>query len=126
MGGSSSKEVPIQDSKRSAIPPPSPAPVHDENAPLPREKLPKALQKIVDNDDDSVFDQLYEGRYVRPSNTIRFLPTPIRSSMRLDEVVDVSPAPLSPPTPMSVTLPTPPEHAPSSSLPNATWRIHQT
>ena len=74
MGGSSSKEAPIQDTNRSAVPPANPAPVHDENAPLPREKLPKALQKIVDNDDDSLFDQLYEGRYVSPPSTIRLLP----------------------------------------------------
>ena len=79
MGGSSSKEVPIQDPKGSAIPPPNPTPVHDENAPLPREKLPKALQKIVDNDDDSLFDQLYEGRCVSPPSTIHLFPILPRS-----------------------------------------------
>jgi mitochondrial fission process protein 1 len=30
--------------------------------PLPREKLPKDLQKIVDREDD-FFDSLYEGQY---------------------------------------------------------------
>ena len=35
--------------------------------PLPREKLPAELQKIVDADDsndDSLFDRIYEGTYV--------------------------------------------------------------
>lgn len=31
--------------------------------PLPREKLPRDLQKIVDQEDD-FFDSLYEGEYV--------------------------------------------------------------
>lgn len=31
-----------------------------ENAPLPREKLPPDLQKLVDND-ESLVDQLYDG-----------------------------------------------------------------
>jgi hypothetical protein len=31
--------------------------------PLPREKLPTDLQKIVDREDD-FFDSLYEGQYV--------------------------------------------------------------
>ena len=31
-----------------------------ENNPLPREKLPESLQKIVD-DEDSLLDQIYDG-----------------------------------------------------------------
>lgn len=34
-----------------------------EGDPLPREKLPESLQKIVDND-ESLMDQLYDGTYV--------------------------------------------------------------
>ena len=33
--------------------------------PLPREKLPESLQKIVDNE-ESLMDQLYDGTYVTP------------------------------------------------------------
>ncbi len=33
------------------------------SAPLPREKLPKDLQKIVDREED-FFESLYEGQYV--------------------------------------------------------------
>ena len=33
--------------------------------PLPREKLPKDLQKIVDKDDDW-WDQIYDGQYDSP------------------------------------------------------------
>ena len=36
---------------------------HSEDDPLPREKLPESLQKIVDNE-DSLMDQLYDGTYV--------------------------------------------------------------
>jgi hypothetical protein len=35
----------------------------DSSKLIPREKLPKNLQKLVDQDDkDSVWDQLYDGR----------------------------------------------------------------
>ena len=34
-----------------------------ENDPLPREKLPDSLQKIID-DEESLMDQLYDGTYV--------------------------------------------------------------
>lgn len=34
-----------------------------ESDPLPREKLPESLQKIVDNE-ESLMDQLYDGTYV--------------------------------------------------------------
>ena len=34
-----------------------------EHDPLPREKLPESLQKIVDNE-ESLMDQLYDGTYV--------------------------------------------------------------
>jgi hypothetical protein len=36
----------------------------DADKPVPREKLPDALQKIVDDDDDSLMEQIYEGTYV--------------------------------------------------------------
>lgn len=34
-----------------------------EDEPLPREKLPESLQKIVDNE-ESLMEQLYDGTYV--------------------------------------------------------------
>ena len=73
MGGTSSKEASAKDARSSAVPASTPKPVHDENEPLPREKLPKALQKIVDSDDDSLFDQLYDGRCVHSSSNAFFL-----------------------------------------------------
>ena len=36
---------------------------YSEDDPLPREKLPDSLQKIVDNE-ESLMDQLYDGTYV--------------------------------------------------------------
>ena len=35
-----------------------------EDDPLPREKLPESLQKIVDNE-ESLMDQIYDGTYVK-------------------------------------------------------------
>ena len=35
-------------------------PKPSDNDPLPREKLPESLQKIVDNE-DSLLDQIYDG-----------------------------------------------------------------
>lgn len=37
---------------------------HSEDDPLPREKLPKSLQKIVDNE-ESLMEQIYDGTYVK-------------------------------------------------------------
>lgn len=37
---------------------------HSDDDPLPREKLPADLQKIVDNE-ESLFEQIYDGTYVR-------------------------------------------------------------
>lgn len=68
MGDTSSKEVPAKANIPSAVaskpvkpPRPDGRPGNDE--PLPREKLPVALQKIVD-DEETLFDQLYDGRQV--------------------------------------------------------------
>lgn len=36
---------------------------HSEDGPLPREKLPDSLQKIVDNE-DSLMEQIYDGTCV--------------------------------------------------------------
>ena len=36
---------------------------HSEDDPLPREKLPDSLQKIVDNE-ESLMEQVYDGTYV--------------------------------------------------------------
>lgn len=36
---------------------------HSEDDPLPREKLPESLQKIVDNE-ESLMEQIYDGTYV--------------------------------------------------------------
>ena len=43
------------------------------SAPLPREKLPKDLQKIIDREDD-FFDSLYEGQFVHLKKNL-----PVRS-----------------------------------------------
>ncbi|KAI4257234.1 MAG: hypothetical protein LQ352_001732 [Teloschistes flavicans] len=46
----------------------------NEQAPLPREKLPKDLQKIVDNE-ESLFDQIYDGTAEDTTNTaLRYTP----------------------------------------------------
>lgn len=37
---------------------------HSEDDPLPREKLPESLQKIVDNE-ESLMEQIYDGTYVK-------------------------------------------------------------
>ena len=37
---------------------------HSEDDPLPREKLPESLQKIVDNE-ESLWEQVYDGTYVK-------------------------------------------------------------
>ena len=39
---------------------------YSEDDPLPREKLPESLQKIVDNE-ESLWEQLYDGTYVKNS-----------------------------------------------------------
>lgn len=39
---------------------------YSEDDPLPREKLPESLQKIVDNE-ESLWEQLYDGTYVKDS-----------------------------------------------------------
>ena len=36
---------------------------HSDDEPLPREKLPESLQKIVDNE-ESLMEQIYDGTYV--------------------------------------------------------------
>ena len=36
---------------------------HSDDEPLPREKLPDSLQKIVDNE-ESLMEQIYDGTYV--------------------------------------------------------------
>ena len=36
---------------------------HSEDEPLPREKLPESLQKIVDNE-ESLMEHIYDGTYV--------------------------------------------------------------
>jgi hypothetical protein len=63
MGGASSSETPVVGSKPTAIQAhvPGKDPYPDEH--MPREKLPEKLQKIVD-DEDTLFDQLYDGKYV--------------------------------------------------------------
>ncbi|KAL9584679.1 MAG: hypothetical protein Q9212_001962 [Teloschistes hypoglaucus] len=46
----------------------------NEQAPLPREKLPEDLQKIVDNE-DSLFEQIYDGTAEDTTNTaLRYTP----------------------------------------------------
>ena len=62
MGGSSSKETPKTDVGSRYT---KPLPVKDEDysKPLPREKLPEELQRIVDNE-ESLWDKVYEGQYV--------------------------------------------------------------
>ena len=37
---------------------------HSEDEPLPREKLPESLQKIVDNE-ESLMEQIYDGTYAQ-------------------------------------------------------------
>ena len=37
---------------------------HSDDEPLPREKLPESLQKIVDNE-ESLMEQIYDGTYVQ-------------------------------------------------------------
>lgn len=43
---------------------------HSEDDPLPREKLPESLQKIVDNE-ESLMDQIYDGTYVKDHSLAR-------------------------------------------------------
>ncbi|KAL8818483.1 MAG: hypothetical protein Q9223_002889 [Gallowayella weberi] len=46
-----------------------------QNASLPREKLPKDLQKLVDDDDESLIDQIYDGTAQDTTNTaLRYTP----------------------------------------------------
>ena len=63
MGGTPSK--PIED-----IPRQRKEPRPDFSQPPPQEKLPKDLQKIVD-DEDSLLDDLYDGRSAQNSNLLR-------------------------------------------------------
>ena len=66
----------------------------DSNAPLPaREKLPADLQKIVD-DEDSLFEQLYDGTYV----------TCIYSLSMFWKLICDNPVPKNPRTPICVML----------------------
>ncbi|KAI4195570.1 MAG: hypothetical protein LQ350_007146 [Teloschistes chrysophthalmus] len=47
----------------------------NEQAPLPREKLPQDLQKIVDDNEESLFDQIYDGTAEDTTNTaLRYTP----------------------------------------------------
>ena len=59
MGGTSSKEAPA---KENTVSPAASKPVQPpgSDGPIPREKLPTALQKIVD-DEETLFEQLYDG-----------------------------------------------------------------
>lgn len=92
--------------------------------PLPREKLPDELQKIVD-DADTLLESLYDGTYVHPSTPPLhhpFLQTPSSSLFphTPSNTPSPSPAPPPPPTATSATPPTPPACAPSSFPPTAT------
>ena len=58
MGGSSSKEA----DRGSKYTPPKPVEKEDYSRPLPYEKLPADLQKLVDKDDESLWDSVYEGQ----------------------------------------------------------------
>ena len=53
-----------------------------ESDPLPREKLPESLQKIVDNE-ESLFDQLYDGTYVTYSFSVYTRVFPDRHKERM-------------------------------------------
>ena len=60
MGGNNSKEAPQKNDRFSE---PVPVKGEDYSKPLPYEKLPADLQKIVDNE-ESLWDSVYEGQYV--------------------------------------------------------------
>ena len=66
MGGNNSKAADPDAGNRYS----TPVPVKDEDysKPLPREKLPQELQKIVDNE-ESLWDKVYEGQYVTSLST---------------------------------------------------------
>ena len=65
MGGTTSKDISVrEDIKKSTLSPEPITPPHLD-ATLPREKLPVDLQKIVD-EDDTLFDQIYDGKCVSP------------------------------------------------------------
>ena len=53
-----------------------------EADPLPREKLPESLQKIVDNE-ESLVDQLYDGTYVTYSFSVCARVVPDRHKERV-------------------------------------------
>ena len=53
-----------------------------EADPIPREKLPESLQKIVDNE-ESLMDQLYDGTYVTYSFSVYARVFPDRHKERM-------------------------------------------
>lgn len=66
MGGTSSKEAPVQESTPRITAPEAAKPsiaiqksIND--VPIPQKKLPNSLQKIVD-EEDSLLDQIYDGK----------------------------------------------------------------
>jgi hypothetical protein len=58
MGGTSSKESPQKNGRYSD---PIPVKGEDYSKPLQDKKLPKELQKIIDNE-ENLWDSLYEGQ----------------------------------------------------------------
>lgn len=121
MGGNTSKEQIKQENSRFS----QPIPVKDEDytKPLPREKLPENLQKIVDNE-ESLWDTLYDGGYVketRPHYKCCALSI-ARNAFLLIVLAEL----LNPQSQTYVMLPTQHERGPSFYLPIATLPTHPT
>ena len=65
MGGTASRDVSAKEDIRKSTSSPEPVTPPQSNTTSRHEKLPAELQKIVD-EDDTLFEQLYDGKCVNP------------------------------------------------------------